>query len=775
MREVIPISIRTLAKRILVFTFILLGFNCFSFQLAAQKTPKIGLVLSGGGAKGMAHIGILKALEEAGITPDFITGTSMGSIMGGLYSIGYTADELKEIALTADWDQLLSNKLKLNEVAYEEKDYYGRYITDLTISGSKFELPKGLIEGQKLSMTLSTLTRGVMNINDFNDFPIPFACIAADIENGNKVVLNKGSLARSIRASMAIPTVFTPVVIDDHLLVDGGLVHNFPVEESIEMGADYVIGVYVGTDLLKKEEMTSPFNVLTQSAFILSAIDNDVQKKLVNFYIEPDLTGYSTKDFNKAAEIIAIGEECGKKLVEKFRALNDSLTKAGRVNKIIEKPRMKDSVYISEIRILNNKVIHSAFIRDRLGIKEKSTISVINLENAITHLYGTGFFTKILYELKDSEKGKILVIDVSESPEGKLRVALQYDRETGVALLLNLTYRNLLLNSSRITVEGEISENPILDINYLKYFGEGQKWGFGTGYFMRNAEVPDIKENAIDALLEYNYNKYFASIASLHKRNMIVQLSYFYETASLKPKIAPNELRIIDKLKFNANSFELLVDFNNLDDRYFPKHGNNLGARIKYSTNSSLTIHLNQIDTIPKSEFKETDYGSFSNSFFQKSVISVGNKVTFGMQNTLNFNLMDRDQSAVVSTGFINDSYIGGFRKIAPNDMPFWGAQPLRYYAENVFFNELMFQLEFKRNLFFQVLSQYYLANPMGFIFSTVKEGRYDLGGDNYIIGVGASLAYRSPMGPISISIAKGNSGTELMYNFNLGFYFDRN
>ena len=225
------------------------------WKSTAQDKPKIGLVLSGGGAKGLAHIGILKSLEEAGITPDYITGTSMGSIMGGLYAIGYSADEIKQIVLEADWDQLLSNKSSLDEVVFEEKDYYNRYINELNFSGFKLELPKGLIEGQKLSNLLSKLTRPVHNIEDFSQLPIPYACVAVDIETGLSVVLNKGSLARSMRASMAIPSVFTPVEIDDKLLVDGGIVRNFPVEENLEMGADYIIGVFVGNQPLKKEEI----------------------------------------------------------------------------------------------------------------------------------------------------------------------------------------------------------------------------------------------------------------------------------------------------------------------------------------------------------------------------------------------------------------------------------------------------------------------------------------------------------------------------------------
>ena len=292
---------------------IVLFFNTiFIGPAIAQDSPKIGLVLSGGGAKGLAHIGVLKVLEEVGITPDFITGASMGSIMGGLYAVGYSADEIEQIVISANWDQLLSNKVPMNEVAYEEKDYYNRYINELTISGLRLELPKGLIEGQKLSNLLSNLTRPVHDIHDFNLFPIPFACMGADIETGLKVVLNQGSMARSLRASMAIPTVFTPVEIDSKLLVDGGLVHNFPVEENLEMGADFIIGVFVGNQLSTKDELKSPLDVLIQSAIIHSSFDDDIQKELTDIYIEPDFGTYGSTSYDDAAAIIKIGENYGR-------------------------------------------------------------------------------------------------------------------------------------------------------------------------------------------------------------------------------------------------------------------------------------------------------------------------------------------------------------------------------------------------------------------------------------------------------------------------------
>jgi len=212
--------------------------------------PKIGLVLSGGGAKGLAHIGVIRAMEKAGLTPDYITGTSMGSIVGALYAIGYTADDIEDIVRDVDWDAILSNEIPLNQITYEEKSYYGRYIAELPVKGIKVGLPRGLIEGQKLSERLSRITRPAHDIENFHNLPIPFACVATDIATGEPVVLNHGSLPEALRASMAIPTFFTPVEIDSNLYVDGGVVRNFPVQEAKSMGADIVIGTDPDCDRL---------------------------------------------------------------------------------------------------------------------------------------------------------------------------------------------------------------------------------------------------------------------------------------------------------------------------------------------------------------------------------------------------------------------------------------------------------------------------------------------------------------------------------------------
>ena len=233
------------------FIFIIVLLLSIPVRICAQErdsiqTPKIGLVLSGGGAKGLAHIGVLKVLEEAGIRPDYITGTSMGSIIGGLYALGYSADDLSEMNVNADWEKLLSDRISLNKIVMEEKYESKRYLFKFPIRNYQFKLPSGLIEGQQLESFFGDMVWPLPEQKSFDDFPIPFHCMAVDMISGETIEFDSGNFAETIRASMSIPSIFAPKDIDTLLLVDGGVTKNFPVEEVRKMGADYVIGVYVG-------------------------------------------------------------------------------------------------------------------------------------------------------------------------------------------------------------------------------------------------------------------------------------------------------------------------------------------------------------------------------------------------------------------------------------------------------------------------------------------------------------------------------------------------
>src|SRR5450631_2296011 len=239
---------------------------CFFFFLSAQLMaqtrpgslrPKIGLTLSGGGAKGLAHIGILKAIDSAGLKIDYITGTSMGSIIGALYAIGYSADSIEKIARGIDWDLLLSNQSSMRSIIMEEKDEYGKYDIELPWVNHWFRFSTGVIEGQELWLKFAELFRPVYKIKDFGRFSIPFKCLAADISTGEAVALDSGEIVTALRASMAIPSIFTAVGYDGKKLVDGGVVRNFPVKDVRQMGADLVIGSNASGPLLSSAQVTN--------------------------------------------------------------------------------------------------------------------------------------------------------------------------------------------------------------------------------------------------------------------------------------------------------------------------------------------------------------------------------------------------------------------------------------------------------------------------------------------------------------------------------------
>ena len=240
---------------------------CFLQLAVAQDSikknrPKIGLILSGGGAKGFAHIGVLKVLEQAGVKIDYIGGTSMGAVVGGLYASGYNATQIDSIFKNTNFDELLQDYIPRSSKSFFEKRNDEMYALALPVNKFKVGIPIALSKGMYNYNLLAKLTHKVRHIRDFNQLPIPFLCIATDIEKGEPVILDKGYLAQAMMASSAFPSLFSPVVIDGKLLIDGGVVNNYPVDEVRKMGADIIIGVDVQDDLKDRKGLTDATRIL---------------------------------------------------------------------------------------------------------------------------------------------------------------------------------------------------------------------------------------------------------------------------------------------------------------------------------------------------------------------------------------------------------------------------------------------------------------------------------------------------------------------------------
>ena len=362
--------------------------------------PRIGLVLSGGGAKGFAHIGTLKMLDSLQIPVDYIVGTSMGGIIGALYAIGYTGIELERLALQQHWTDMFIDRPLREELPFFEKEKTGRYQLEFGFEGTKPIPPSGLIYGQKILLEFARLTFPYEHVNDFDELPIPFRCVAVDLVEGTEVVLGKGSLARAMRATMAIPSVFSPVEWGDSLLVDGGLLNNLPVDVAFGMGADIVIAVDVGGQMRNREKLGSAISVFEQSIAVVGLERVRRHADLADIYIRPDLEGYTAADFQDDKVIGILG--CGERAAQsKIRETHELRVKYNlrRVENPFDLSGFEGRPKIYDVQIYSQSTIALDVILNRLGIRPDDYFDPQKVQKKMSELRAEGYVDVIRYEV----------------------------------------------------------------------------------------------------------------------------------------------------------------------------------------------------------------------------------------------------------------------------------------------------------------------------------------------------------------------------------------
>ncbi len=364
--------------------------------------PKIGLVLGGGGARGASHVGVLKVLEENHIPIDYIVGTSMGAIVGGLYSSGMSPKEMEEVFKSADWDDLFTDRLSEEELSFRNKGDRRKFIDlEVGFKNGKVVFPKGIISGHKLSFLLKSMILPATSVEDFDLLHIPFRAIATDIETGETVVLKSGDLAEAIRASMSIPGVFTPVEINGCVLVDGGAVNNLPIDIAREMGADIIIAVDVGTPLAKRDELNSALDITMQVIGIMAHQNverqlSQIQKK--DILIRPDLGDIATMDFAKVEEVIPLGEEKAQEFTKELEQY--SLSK-DRYKGFLDSQRRDEleDVRIDFVKVKEPTRVATQAVEERIKTKPHSTLSTETLKKDLRGIYSIGDFEHVDFYL----------------------------------------------------------------------------------------------------------------------------------------------------------------------------------------------------------------------------------------------------------------------------------------------------------------------------------------------------------------------------------------
>ena len=475
----------------------------------SQSKPKIGLVLSGGGAKGSAHIGALRFLESKGIKPDFIAGTSVGAMIGGLYAMGYTVDELEDIVVNTDWDFLQKDEISRRNLLIGQGGKNKNSIITLPIEGFKPSLSSGLYAGQNLITFLGILSRKYENDISFDSLAIPFRCVATNLETGKPTVFDHGNLAKSIRSSMTIPTILTPYEIDGELYVDGGLVNNFPTDVIKAMGADIIIGVDVGAVLYKKEELKTVMQILDQSSSFFGAMISKQNRKLCDIYIRPDIDGISALDFSVAPLIIDRGMVAAKEVEQQI----DSIFSQYNLKPIVNQPRYIDTNIIKIDTIIISTNIASKrkrssaenLILGKLNIITPAILTIEDLENRVNKLYGSRYFRNIVLTFKHQDSSYILHIAAEEKTEDEFYLGARYDNIYGIDLALGANFRNKLIYGSLLEFKIIAGQSPQAKIRYTT--DRGRHLGFGSSMVYNDFIVSSYNKGEVFS--HYTYHRLF--------------------------------------------------------------------------------------------------------------------------------------------------------------------------------------------------------------------------------------------------------------------------
>jgi len=464
--------------------------------LFSQEKPKIGLVLSGGGAKGLAHVGALKIIDSLGVQIDYIGGTSMGAIVGGLYAAGYSGNELDSIFMSTNLPELIQDNVPRSAKTFYEKDDSERYALSLPFDNFKVSFPEGISGGQNIYNELVRLLYHVKDIEDFSKLPIPFLCIATNIETGKPVLLENGYLPEAIMASGTLPSLFEPSEIDGQILIDGGVVNNYPLEETKAKGAEITIGIDVQDALAKRDDLSSATEILLQINNYRTV--NDMVKKAgeTNIYLKPNIQDFSVIDFERRDEIIERGEIEARKHID---ALKEIVAQGKGAAKNIQR-ETRDSITINRLILTGNDNYTRAYIKGKLRFGLGDKIPFEKLRRGMGNLSATGNFKAIRYKLVSNGLGTDLVLNLRENPNTMyLKMGAHYDDLFKSAALINLTKKNLLLRDDVASFDIILGDH--VRYNFQYYLDKGFYWSFGI-----NSTFTDFDEEIDFDVIRSNFD-----------------------------------------------------------------------------------------------------------------------------------------------------------------------------------------------------------------------------------------------------------------------------
>lgn len=559
---------------------LLLGFLPLLVHASEAPRPKVGLVLSGGAARGLAHIGVLKALEEQGIKIDAIAGTSMGAVVGGLYASGYKIDELEKLALSIDWQAALSDAPPREDVPFrrkqDDRDFLVKQKLSFRDDGS-LGLPLGVIQGQNLALLLESLLAHTSDTRDFDKLPIPFRAVTTDIANGEKVVFRKGHLPQVIRASMSIPAVFAPVELDGRLLVDGGMTDNIPLDVAREMGVDIAIVVDIGTPLRNRKQLTTVVDVLNQSITLMTRRNSEEQLATLHandVLIQPALAAFGVTDFGKAQEMIDAGYRATRILDARLAQLKPTETQDAELN-AARQPGQRTPI-ITAIRVENDSKVDDDVIRYYIRQPIGAPLDLGRLHSDMGTLYGLDYFDQVRYRVVHKGQDHTLVISASGKRSGTdyLRVGLNLsdDMRGDSAFNLGASYRVNGINrlGAEWLTRAQIGDKQELYSEFYQPLDVGSRYFVAPYGSFEAQNVDSVLDN--DPIAQYRVERYGfgLNLGRQIGNNGEVRLGVGQAWGKADVRIGDQDL---PSESFNEGFYTVKYSYDSLDNVYFPHEG----------------------------------------------------------------------------------------------------------------------------------------------------------------------------------------------------------
>ncbi len=548
------------------------------------RRPKLGLVLSGGGARGFVHIGLLRVMEEEGLRPDYVTGTSMGAILGAMYAIGYSPTQISELNRSMNLNEQLTDEVDMRTVSVEQKSTVGRFLLQLAWHEGAFRLPPGLVESQQIWQTMGRMFWPVAGTYSFDDFPTPYRCCAVDIFRGRVVTFSEGSLVKAARSSMAIPGIFSPVQWgDSSVMVDGGVSDNFPIDAARQLGAEITIGSYSGAPIYEADSVRSfSAGMLIKQASLYTGIQKargDLDK--FDLLFMPDLHDVNAMSFGRGVEVEEYGYREAQKLRPQLRALARRLDSLGP-GPTVRPVDTSVCFNVSEVVVDGVGETMRRFALQRMNLPVPGRLCGAEVDAAISHLYSTRYFKRAVYHI--DREGR-LHVELAMEDRVKLQLSYEVNEAWGAGVAGRISVLNPLLPSSRIAMAVGLSYYPWLRVNFTQYFSQHNSWLFNWLFDYNSSRFPIYKNSTQIAGMWRHQGYTELEFGRAFGYNTLLTAGLSYGVQLLDPNAAYiTHLDIEDPGRVGAQALQAFarLQANTYDRPYYPRRGTRFFAQASY-------------------------------------------------------------------------------------------------------------------------------------------------------------------------------------------------